>query len=210
MIGSRLREWLAGDRVGRQNGVGAAARYAGDRECCPVRVLVLRTDVRHASALVSGAFALHLRLSERTFARGDRANSRRGTSPRRNRVRQQIPRPQRAGVESKVAVPYAKSSSTLTFLSNSCGSLGAAALLVSLSDRFPLLVTATHVQTEMLADLPRRILDTSQGFDDDSGLPTRIRHRVQIADARCCKIAPQSVAIPLYCRSAVRATYEEW
>ena len=209
-IVGRLREWLAGDHMGRQNRAGAAALNADDRECWPFRVLALRSVVQHLSLSVSGPFALHLRLSEQTFARGDRANSRRGIGPKRNRVRQQLPRPQRAVVESKAAVPYAKSSPTLASLSNGCGDLGVATLVGPLCNRFPLLVTAAPFQGRMLADLPRRILDTSQGFDEASRLPMRIRHRARIADARCRRIAPESAAIPPYYQSTVRAAYEEW
>jgi len=195
-VGSR--KWLGADRMSRQSGArraGAqsATPIARDGQCWSLCVCRSRAKVRHSSC----------------FARRHRPSSARGTSPKRNTVSQELPHPQRADVEWKVAAPYAKSSSTLTLFVDSCRDLGIAALLGALRNRLAVLINVMEVQEEILTDLPYRFLDTSQGSGQASRLALRFKHRGRDAGVRSCRLVARNMPPPLYRLGTVRAVYEE-
>jgi len=195
-VGSR--EWLEADRMSRQSracraGAQGATPIARDEQCWSLCACRSRAKVRHSLS----------------FARRHRPSSARGTSPKRNTVPQELPHPQRADVEWKVAAPYAKSSSTLTLFVDSCRDPGIAALLDALRNRLVVLVGVMQVHEEILTDLPYRFLDTSQGSGPASRLALRFKHRARDAGAQSCRFAARNLVPVLYGPGTVRAAYEE-
>ena len=193
------RQWLAADCADRQNAGSKevtlrAVCHVGDREAWRAACWS-RTAVRPLLCIAKGPSALHAGLWPQTFARRHRSSSGRGTGPKRNTVPRELPHQQRAGVETKVAVLYAESSSTLDWFRNSRRDREVASASAPLCDGLAILPVAMKVREEILMDLPRRFLDANQG----SGQASRC--------AFCS--AADNTTVRLYCQSAVHTTNKE-
>jgi len=153
------------------------------------------TAARPPLRIANRPFALHARMWPQAFARGHRPSSGRGTSPKRNTVPRGLPHLQRAGAEKKVAVLYAKSSSTLICFCNSRRDLEDARASASRCDGLAILPGAMKVREEILTDLPRRFLDANQGSGQTSKWALRS--------------AADNTTVRLHCQHSVRTANKE-
>lgn len=211
-VGSR--ECLASDRMDRQSGgdradAHTAALNATNRQRWGLSVCLAQAEARNRFFLAGGPLALHPRTARQAFAQRHRPSSARGTGPKRNTAPQGLPRSQKASAESNVVVLYAKSLSILASFGNLCQDLGIAAFRGRFCNRLAVLTIATNAHDEILADLPRLFLDTSQGTKDASRPALRFAYGVRNVCKQRCRAAGDKAKARLYCQRTGRAANEE-